>query len=142
MTWIYNETGKRGKSRRLMGQELRKQVKNAGNVKWQRPSGVLFLLLASPPPRPTQPNRFSMQQKVAADARHLIIPGDPFSSVSVLSLPDTYTSCSSPPPPPPAFVASSSHLLLLLTARVPNEAPWECSLAPSLKIDLFAFCCF
>lgn len=25
---------------------------------------------------------------------------------------------------------------------VPNEAPWECSLAPSLKIDLLALCCF
>lgn len=57
-----------------------------------------------------------------------------------LSLPDTYTSCSSPPPPP-AFTATSSHLLRLLTARFPNEAPWEWSLAPSLKIDLFAFCC-
>ncbi len=105
----------------------------------QRCAFSIFLLLPSPP-WPTKPKRFSMQQKAAADAHHLIIPRDPFFSVSVLSLPDTYTSCSSPPPPPPAFVASSSHLLL--TARVPNEAPWECSLAPSLKIDLFAFCCF
>lgn len=64
-----------------------------------------------------------------------------FPHFSVRSLPDTYTSCPSPPPSPPAFVASSSHLLLL-AARVPNEALWECSLAPSPKIDLFAFCCF
>lgn len=109
-------------------------------MKCQKPRGVL-LPSSSCYPLPLgqqNPKCFSVQQKVAA---YLIIPKDPFSSVSVLSPPDTYTSCSSPPSTPPVYVASSSHLLLLI-ARVPNEAPWECSLAPSLKIDLFSFCCF
>lgn len=121
--------------------ECVKKCKKCKVAKARRCAFTIFLLLPSPP-WPTKPKRFSMQQKVATDSHHLIIPRDPFPSVSVLSLADTYTSCSSPPPPPPVFDASSSHLLLLLTARVPNEAPWECSLAPSLKIDLFAFCCF
>lgn len=61
----------------------------------------------------------------------LIIPRDPFPRASVLSLLDTYTSCSSPPPLPPAFSASSLHHLL--PVRVPNEAQWECSPASSPK---------
>lgn len=68
----------------------------------------------------------------ATEGKLSIIPGDPLSSSSVLSLRDTYTSCPSPPPPPPA----SSSL------AVPNEAPWECSPAPSSKVDSHAFCCF
>lgn len=86
---------------------------------------------------PAGPPKHSVSPAVVTDADHLMIPGDPVHSVSV---PDTYTSCSSPPPPPPAFAASSSHLLH--TVGVPNEAPWERSLAPSPKVDLFAFCCF
>lgn len=99
------------------------------------------MLRGVPLPLSFLPSDFNAAER-SSGSSSFDFPQRSISSVSVLSLPDTHTSCSSPPPSPPAFVASYTHLLLLLTARVPNEALWECSLASSLKIDLFTLCCF
>lgn len=119
-----------------MGEDLTEQVKNLRNVKWQMLRGVLLPLSSCYPLPISQCSRNKKWMLIIWLSPEIHFPLSLFPL-----LPDTHTSCSNPPPLPPAFIASSSHLLLFAD-RVPNEAPWECSLAPSLKIGLLALCCF